>query len=144
MAVLRSFRLRLPYVFSCRVSSDGVAAWCLTAKLYNFFETPFFISALLSPKRSFRRNVHIIKSFYPFFSFIPFRRAVASPFLRESLAQSRPAYVRMSTPAWRSVMPYLGYMKIFKIRQLNYKGEKSKVKYILMLNVCVKEKCYQP
>lgn len=144
MAVLRSFRLRLPYVFSCRVSSDGVAAWCLTAKLYNFFETPFFISALLSPKCSFRRNVHIIKSFYPFFSFIPFRRAVASPFLRESLAQSRPAYVRMSTPAWRSVMPYLGYMKIFKIRQLNYKGEKSKVKYILMLNVCVKEKYYQP
>lgn len=137
MAVLRSFRLRLPYVFSCRVSSDGVA----TAKLYNFFETPFFISALLSPKCSFRRNVHIIKSFYPFFSFIPFRRAVSSPFLRESLAQSRPAYVRMSTLAWRSVMTYLGYMKIFKIRQLNYKGEKSKVKYILMLNVCVKEKC---
>ena len=41
-------------------------------------------------------------------------------------------------------MPYLGYMKIFKKRQLNYKGEKSKVKYILMLNVCVKEKYYQP
>lgn len=144
MAVLRSFRLRLPYVFSCRVSSDGVAAWCLTAKLYNFFETPFFISALLSPKRSFRRNVHIIKSFYPFFSFIPFRRAVASPFLRESLAQSRPAYVRMSALAKRSVMTYLGYMKIFEIRQLNYKSEKSKVKYILMLNVCVKEEYYQP
>lgn len=141
MAVLRSFRLRLPYVFSCRVSSDGVAAWCLTAKLYNFFETPFFISALLSPKCSFRRNVHIIKSFYPFFSFIPFRRAVSSPFLRESLAQEYACVCCMSTLAECSVMPYLGYMKIFKIRQLNYKGEKLKVKYIFMLNVCVKEMC---
>ena len=36
-------------------------------------------------------------------------------------------------------MTYLGYMKIFEIRQLNYKSEKSKVKYILMLNVCIKE-----
>lgn len=45
----------------------------------------------------------------------------------------------MSALAECSVMPYLGYMKIFKIRLLNYKGEKMKVKYILMLNVCVKE-----
>jgi len=50
-----------------------------------------------------------------------------------------PAYVRMSTLAKRSVMTYLGYMRIFKIRQLNCKGEKLKAKYILMLNVCVKE-----
>jgi hypothetical protein len=55
-----------------------------------------------------------------------------------------PAYVRMSTLAWRSVMPYLGYMKIYKIRQLNYEGEKLKVKYIFMLNVCAKEEYYQP
>jgi len=57
------------------------------------------------------------------------------------LRRSQPAYVRMSTLALRSVMTYLGYMKIFKIRQLNYKGQKSKVKYILILNVCVKEMC---
>ena len=41
-------------------------------------------------------------------------------------------------------MTYLGYMKIYKIRQLNYKDEKMKVKYILMLNVCAKEEYYQP
>ena len=39
-------------------------------------------------------------------------------------------------------MPYLGYMKIYKIRQLNYEGEKMKVKYILMLNVYVKGMYY--
>ena len=125
VAVLRSFRLRLPYVFSCRVSSDGVAAWCLTAKLYNFFETPFFISALLSPKCSFRRNVHIIKSFYPFFQFYPFPACRIIAFLKESFVQEYACVCCMSALAWRSVMPYLGYMKIFKIRTVKLQRAKN-------------------
>lgn len=81
---------------------------------------------------------------FTLFQFYPFPACHSIAFLKESLAQEYACVCCMSTLAKRSVMTYLGYMKIFKIRQLNYKGEKSKVKYIFMLNVCAKEEYYQP
>lgn len=82
-------------------------------------------------------NLFTLFQLYPF----PACRIIA--FLKESLAQEYAYVCCMSALAKRSVMTYLGYMKIFEIRQLNYKGEKLKEKYILMLNVCVKEMCYR-